>query len=96
VKKAALLLLLFLLIVSQVWLFEDLLPYRWPHPMSQLMLRLSPPYDPHPNMRAEFEIDFRAHPEHRVAVDAVLGLLSLGNLYLIFWVTRIFRRTGST
>ena len=93
-KKAALLLLLFVLAVSQLWLFQALLPFRWPHPMSQLSLRLFPlhKYDPHPNMGREFEIDFSAHPSHRVAEDALLGLLNLANLYLILQIGRRFRR----
>ncbi len=93
-KRATLLVVLFGLAILEAGLLEGFLPYEWRHPISQLSARIfpSPRYDPHPDMSWEFELDFRQHPWHRAMEYAVLGVLSLGNAYLIAKVWRAFSR----
>ena len=87
-KKAALLLLLFVLAVSQLWLLEALVPYKWPHPMRHFLiarpLLVAPPQPP-PGWRL---LDLYRDP----LAYALVVLLNLVNLWLIFVVGRIFRR----
>lgn len=89
-KKTTFLVLIFFLIVFQLFLLEALVPYYWPHPIDELWRRIFPlpPYDPHPSMAWEFELDFRDHPSHRILADAMLALLSLGNVCLIILAVR--------
>jgi hypothetical protein len=93
-KKGLLLTVLLGLLIAEASLLEGFLPYEWPHPTNQLIERIfpRPRYDPHPNMGWEFELDFRQHPWHRAVEYVVLGLLALGDGYLIVKIWRTVRR----
>jgi hypothetical protein len=44
-------------------------------------------------MDLEFEMDFRQHPAHRLIEFAVLGVLTIGDAYLILKVWRAIRKS---
>jgi hypothetical protein len=75
------------------------LPFRQPvlmHAIHQQSERIFPreKYDPHPDMGWEFELDYRQHPSHRVAMYGLLGTLVLGVAYLISKVWRRLRQAS--
>ena len=95
VKRAMLVMTLAGLIVIEVGLLEGFLPYEWQHAVSQRSEQILPTqkYEPHPDMGWEFELDYRQHPSHRVAMYGFLGTLVLGVAYLILKVWSALRQT---
>jgi hypothetical protein len=96
VKRAALVITLVALIIIEIGLLEGFLPYRWRHAVHEQSERVFPSqkYDPHPDMDWEFELDYRQHPSHRVAMYGFLGTLVLGVAYLISKVSRRLRKVS--
>lgn len=96
-KKGLLLVALFGLVYLGAGLLEGFLPYEWRHAIDQRFERVFPRtvYAPHPDMDWEFEMDFRQHPSHRLIEFAVLGVLTLGDAYLILRVWRAIRKSGT-
>ena len=96
VKRAALVITLVALIIIEIGLLEGFLPYRWRHAVHEQSERVFPSqkYDPHPDMDWEFELDYRQHPSHRVAMYGFLGTLVLGVAYLISKVWRRLRQAS--
>ena len=96
-KKGLLLVALCGLVYLGAGLFEGFLPYAWRHAIDQRFERVFPPtvYAPHPDMDWEFEMDFRQHPSHRLIEFAVLGVLTIGDAYLILRVWRAIRKSGT-
>jgi hypothetical protein len=94
-KKGLLVLALCSLLYFGVCLIEGFLPYQWRHAIDQRFDRVFPHtiYTPHPDMDWEFELDFQQHPWHRRIEYAVLGVLMLGDVYLISRVWGAFRKT---
>jgi len=92
-KRVALVLALAGLVFVEVALLESFLPYEWRHAIHQQTERVfpSPKYDPHPDMDWEFELDFRQHPEHRVVMFGIVGVLVAGVAYLIMKTWRKLR-----
>ena len=92
-KRVALVLALAGLVFVEVALLESCLPYEWRHAIHQQTERVfpSPKYDAHPNMDWEFELDFRQHPEHRVVMFGIVGVLVAGVAYLIMKTWRKLR-----
>ena len=97
-RKGLLLVFLCGLLYLGTVLLECFLPYEWRYAIDQRFDRISPSpvYAPHPNMDWEFELDFRQHPWHRLIQYAVLGVLTLGDAYLISRVWRAFRKPPAT
>lgn len=93
-KKGLLLLTLCGLLYLGAGLLEGFLPYEWRHAIDQRLDRIFPHrvYAPHPDMDLEFEMDFRQHPGHRLIEYAVLGVLTIGDVYLISRVWRAIRK----
>jgi|SRR5579859_205610 len=93
-KKGLLLLTLGGLLYLGMGLLEGFLPYEWRHAIDQRLDLVFPHtvYAPHPDMDWEFELDFQQHPWHRRIEYALLGVLTLGDLYLISIVWRAFRK----
>jgi hypothetical protein len=77
-------------------LLEAFLPYDWNHAISDRVDRVFhiEPYAPHPNMDWEFELDFRQHPSHRIAMYLITIVLATGNAFLIAKVWKIQKRLG--
>ncbi len=96
VKRAMLVIALAGLFVIEIGLMESFLPYKWQHAFHQQSERIFPSekYDPHPDMGWEFELDYRQHPSHRVAMYGLLGTLVLGVAYLISKVWRRLRQAS--
>ena len=96
VKRAMLVIALAGLFVIEIGLMESFLPYKWQHEIYQQSERIFPSekYDPHPDMGWEFELDYRQHPSHRVAMYGLLGTLVLGVAYLISKVWRRLRQAS--
>jgi hypothetical protein len=82
------------LIVIEMALFESFLPFEWQHAISQWSEQIfhTQKYEPHPDMGWEFELDYRQHPSHRVAMYGFLGALVLGGAYLISRVWSALRQ----
>lgn len=96
-KKGLLLIVLIGLLLIGMGLIEGFLPYNLRHAIHQRVEQVfpSPRYDPHPDIDWEFELDFRQHPWHRFVLWTGLGLLVLGDTYLIGRVLRALRRPTS-
>jgi hypothetical protein len=97
IRKGLLVLALCGLLCLGMGLVEGFLPYKWRHAIDQHLDRVFPHtvHAPHPDMDWEFELDFRQYPWHRRIEYAVLGVLTLGDVYLISRVWRAFRnRSG--
>ena len=94
-KKGLLLVALCGLLYLGAGLLEGFLPYEWRHAIDQRFERIFPRrvYAPHPDMDWEFEMDFRQHPWHRLTEFAVLGVLTVGDAYLILRVWRAIRKS---
>ena len=92
-KKGLLLVALCGLPIVGAGLLEGFLPYEWRHVIHQRFESIfpSPVYAPHPNMDWEFELHFREHPLQRWIEYGVLGVLTLGDAYLISKAWRAFR-----
>jgi hypothetical protein len=94
-KKGLLLIALCGLLYLGTGLVEGFLPYEWRHAIDQRFESIfpGPVYAPHPNIDWEFELDFREHPWHRLIQYLVLGVLTIGDAYLISRAWRAFRKT---
>jgi len=66
-------------------LLEAFLPYERTHAISERLDRILQirAYPPHQEMDWEFELDFRQHPSHRIAVYLITAVLATGNAFLI-------------
>jgi hypothetical protein len=97
-RKGLVLLILVVLVLIEVSLLEEFLPYKWRHAIDQQTERIIPTgtYAPHPEMDWEFELDFRQHPWHRAVEYGVLGMLVLIDSFLIAITWRGFTRLKST
>lgn len=97
-KKGLILLILVLLVLVEMSLLEEFLPYKWRHSIDQQVERIFPSgtYAPHPDLDWEFELDFRQHPWHRAVEYGVLGMLVLVDSFLIAITWRGFIRLKST
>jgi hypothetical protein len=79
---------LLLLVLAGLFLLElallEALPYEYTHAISERLDRIfhTKPYAPH-QMDWEFELDFRQHPSHRVAMYVITAVLATGNAFLI-------------
>jgi hypothetical protein len=95
-KKGLLLVTLFGLLYFGMGLLEGFLPFQWRHAIDQRLGSALPQtvYAPHPDIDWEFELDFQQHPWHRRIEYAVLGILVLGDVYLISIVLRAFRKSA--
>lgn len=95
-KKALLLVALCGLLYLGAGLLEGFFPYEWRHAIDQRFDLIFPRrvYAPHPDMDWEFEMDFQQHPGHRLIEYAVLGVLTIGDVYLISRVWRAIRKTA--
>jgi len=93
-KKGLLLVTLSGLLYLGAGLLEGFLPYEWRHAIDQRFERIFSRrvYAPHPDMDLEFEMDFRQHPGHRLVEFALLGVLAIGDAYLILRVWRAIRK----
>jgi hypothetical protein len=91
VKRGLLIVALTGLFIFELGLLEGFLPYEWQHAIHQRSERIFPSkkYEPHPDMGWEFELDYRQHPSHRVAMYTLQGVLVVGVGYLI---TKIWQR----
>lgn len=78
-KKGSVVVILLVLVLVEVSLLVEFLPYRGRHAIYQRAGRIFPTgtYAPHPDMDWEFELDFRQHPWHRAVSYGALGLLVL-------------------
>ncbi len=97
-KKILLVMILSGLLLVEAGLLEGFLPYAQQHAIHQQFQRVFPQqrYDPHPDMDWEFELAFRQNPKLRIAFDVVLGILMLGNAYLITRAWQKLRRIKSS
>ncbi len=93
-KKTLLVIVFWGLLLVEVGLLEGFLPYSQRHAIHEQFQRVFPQqrYDPHPDMDWEFELAFRQNPKLRIAADAVLVILTLGNAYLIVRAWQGLRR----
>jgi hypothetical protein len=93
-KKVFLLVALCMLLYIGADLLEGFLPYDWRHAIDQRFDRIlrTSVYAPHPNMDWEFEEIFRQHPWYRLIQYVVLGVLTIGDAYLIVRVWRAIRK----
>lgn len=91
-KKGSVVVILLVLVLVEVSLLVEFLPYRWRHAIYQQTGRIFPTgtYAPHPDMDWEFELDFRQHPWHRALSYGALGLLVLMDTLLIVIIWRRF------
>jgi len=85
------------LVAFELVLLEGDLPYEWSHAISERVDRVLhiEPYAPHQNMDWEFELDFRQHPSHRIAMYLIITVLATGNAFLIAKVWKTQKRLGS-
>jgi hypothetical protein len=85
IKRAMLVIVLAGLFIFEIGLLEGFLPYKCQHDIYQRSERIFPSkkYKPHPDMGLEFELDYRQHPSHRVAMYGLQGVLVVGVAYLI-------------
>jgi hypothetical protein len=84
--ETPLLAILFLaLVLIEAVILEAFLPYKWAYAIQHQIDRVFPrePYEPHPDMGWEIELDLQQHPLHRGIVYSVSAILALGNAYLI-------------
>ena len=95
-RRALLLLVMIGLVALEFALLEAYLPYEWSHAISERVDRVlhTEPYAPHPSMDWEFELDFRQHPSHRIAMYLITTVLATGNAFLIAKVWRAQKRLG--
>jgi hypothetical protein len=98
VKKGLLLIVLLGLFCVGTALLEGFLPYKWRHAIDQRvdLIFPSPTYVPHPDIDWEFELDFLQHPWHRSIDHMFLGVLIIGDAYLILIVWRACRRLNTS
>jgi hypothetical protein len=84
-EKPLLATLLLALVLIEVVILEAFLPYKWQNAIQHQIDRAFPrePYEPHPDMGWEIELDLRQHPLHRGIMYSVAAILALGNAYLI-------------
>jgi hypothetical protein len=73
------------LFIFEISLLEGFLPYKCPQEICQQSERIftSKKYEPHPDMGLEFELDYRQHPSHGIAMYGLQGVLVVGVAYLI-------------
>jgi hypothetical protein len=90
-KRPLLLLLAVVLVVFELFLLEEFLPYQYQHAISVQMERafLTPRYDPHPNMDWEIETVLQQHPSYRIALYLITLAMATGNAFLIAKVWKI-------
>ncbi len=55
----------------EIGLLEGFLPYKWQQEICHQSEPIFPSkkYEPHPDMGWEFELDYRQHPSHRIAMN---------------------------
>jgi hypothetical protein len=90
-KRALLIIALAGLFIFEFGLLEGFLPYGWQHAIHQRTERIFPSkrYEPHPDVGWEFELDYRQHPAHRIAMYGLQGVLVFGVAYLM---SKIWKR----
>ena len=95
-RRALLLLVMIGLVAFELALLEAYLPFEWSHAISERVDRVlhTEPYAPHPNMDWEFELDFRQHPSHRIAMYLIAAVLATGNAFLIAKVWKTQKHLG--
>ena len=91
IRRAMLVIVLAGLFIFEIGLLEGFLPYKWQQEIYQQSERIFPSkkYEPHPDMGWEFELDYRQHPSHRIAMYGLQGVLVVGVAYLI---TRVWKK----
>lgn len=96
-RRGLVLSILVVLVLVEMILVEEFLPYKWRHAIHQRTERIFPTetYAPHPDMDWEFELDFRQHPTHRAVEYGVHGVLVVIDSYLIAVTWRKFVRFRS-
>jgi hypothetical protein len=84
-EKPLLAILFLALVLIEAVILEAFLPYKWAYVIQHQIDRVFPrePYEPHPDMGWEIELDLQQHPLHRGIVYSVSAILALGNAYLI-------------
>ena len=96
-RRTLLLLVLAGFFLLELALLEAYLPYEYAHTISERLDRIlrTKPYPPHQYMDWEFELDFRQHPAHRVAMYLITAVLATGNAVLIAKVWKARRSLKS-
>ena len=84
------------LFIIEIGLLEGFLPYKLQHAIHQQSERIFPSkkYEPHPDMGWEFELDYRQHTSHRIAMYCLQGVLVVGVAYLIARVWKKLRQVS--
>jgi hypothetical protein len=97
-RRVLLLVVMIGLLGLELALLEAYLPYEWSDPISERVDRFfhTEPYAPHPNMDWEFELDFRQHPSHRIAMYVITAILATGNAFLIAKVWKTQKRLAES
>jgi hypothetical protein len=96
IKRAMLVSVLVGLFIFQIGLLEGFLPYKWQQEIYRQSERIFPSkkYEPHPDMGWEFELDYRHHPSHRIAIYGLQGVLVVGVAFLIARVWKKLRQVS--
>lgn len=96
IRRAMLVIVLAGLFIFEMGLLEGFLPYKWQQKVYQQSERifLSKKYELHPDMGWEFELDYRQHPSHRIAMYGLQGVLVVGVAYLIAIVWKKLCQVG--
>jgi hypothetical protein len=96
-KRAALVILLLVLVVLELLLLEGFLPYGWHHPIYELFQRifLGQPYAPHPRMDLEIEMVLRQHLSWRIGFYLGAAALAIANGVLILKASSALRKAHS-
>ncbi len=90
-RRPLLLLLAVVLVVFELFLLEESLPYQYQYAVSEQMKRAFPTqrYDPHPHLDWEIETVLQQHPSYRIALYLITAALPTGNAFLIAKVWKI-------